>query len=1001
LRVEPLEERCTPAVAFALSGTNLLAFDTANPTAVTTTAISPLMNSETLVGIDFRPQNGFLYGLGVNAMTDTATLYSISTRTGVATAIGTPGQITFVDSMMMTVDLPDPAMQGYGVDFNPVADRVRVVAGSLNFRVNPNTGAPIDGNAGIAGNQTDASLTVMGMAALSDGAAYTNNVQSTIAAPQTTQYVLDAATNELRIQNPPNAGTQTTVATVTLNGMMLDFDDVNGFDIPAGVNAPTSNMPVTTGSAFAILTVSGTTGLYSIDLVTGAATMLGTVGTGTNPVSGLAVQNDVGGSPSIGLSADGTMLVRFNTATPGTSVSVTISGVTMGETLVAIDYRPATGQLFGLGINATMNTGTLYVLDPQSGVATAVGTPSGIAFVQGDGTTAVDFPDPAMAGYGFDFNPTVDRIRVVTSTGLNFRLRPDTGAAVDGNLNTGLNITGVNTDANITGGGITGASATAYTNSFGQSLMGGVTSQYTLDAATNSLAIANPPNSGAQTSIKTVTLNGATLDFTDVSGFDISGGVRVTTSGTVASGFGTAVLTVNSVSSLYRIDLSTGAATLIGAAPVALNGLATGDTPAGTIAFGGATFSADEGGTLNLTFTRTGGSTGVVTATVTVTGGTATAGTDFTAGPFTVTFADGATTATVAVPIQGDTTQEGPETITFALSMATGALLGTQTTATATIADVDARAFGTVISSPNSPSVTVLNTDGTVLGTFAPLPGATGVRTAFGDITGDGVDDLFMSATNSPTVAIFNGATGALIASGQAFDSSFGSASVAVGDFTGDGTADLLIASSVGGLVRVIDGATGALLVNTQPVAGFTGGFNVAAGDFTGDGLDELVLGTTTGSGRVLIFSPTTGLLVDTIAVAGTGVAVAMGDLDGDGRDDFIFGTLSGTPSVRVVRSNGTSATFGVHSATSPLSVTAGGAGGRGGNGGAGGRGGDWAGVPSATSPLSVTAVDVDRDGLADVVIGSGSGGSVFAFAGDDLAFLGTSNFGFNSVFVG
>lgn len=971
LRVEHLEERCTPAVAFALSGTNLMAFDTANPTATTTTAISGITMGEVLVGIDFRPQNGFLYGLGVNAMTDTATLYSISTRTGFATAIGTPGQITFVDSMMMTVDLPDPTMQGYGVDFNPAADRFRVVAGSLNFRVNPNTGAPIDGDAGAMGINTDASLTVMGSPALSDAAAYTNNVQVTAAGPQTTQYVLDAATNELRIQNPPNNGTQTTVATVMLNGMMLDFDDVNGFDIPAGVNTMTSGTAVTTGSAFAILTVGTTTGLYSINLVTGAATMLGTVGTGTSPVSGLAVQNDVGGSPSIGLSADGTMLVRFNTAMPGTSLTATISGVDTNETLVAIDYRPATGQLYGLGVNAAMDTATLYLIDPQTtattATATAVGTIGQIAFVQGDGTTNVDLPE-ASAGYGMDFNPTVDRIRIVTGTGLNFRINPLNGLPLDGNLNTGLNVTGINTDAAITGGGITGIVATAYTNSFGQSLTGGVTSQYGLDAATNSLAIQNPPNSGMQTNVKTVTLNGAPLDFTAVSGFDISGGVRVTTSGTVASGFGIAVLTVSGTSNLYTIDLSTGEATLIGAAPAPLAGLALGDTPAGTIAFSGATFSAAEGGTLTLTFTRTGGTNGPATGTVTVTGGTATAGTDFTAGPFTVTFADGATTATVAIPIQGDTTQEGPETITFALSMATGALLGTQTTATATIADVDARAFGTVVSSPNSPSVTVLAPNGTVLGTFAPLPGATGVRTAFGDITGDGVDDLIMSATNSPTVAIFNGATGAAIASGQAFDSSFGSASVAVGDFTGDGIADLLIASSVGGLVRVIDGATGALLVNTQPVAGYTGGFNVTAGDFTGDGFDELVLGTTSGSGRVLIFSPTSGLLVDTIAVAGTGVAVAMGDLDGDGRDDFIFGTLSGTPSVRVFYATGTSNSFA---------------------------------VPSASSPLSVAAVDVDRDGLADVVVGSGSGGTAFAFAGDDLAFLTTNNFGFNSIFVG
>ncbi len=979
LSVECLEDRCTPAVAFALSGTNLLAFDTANPTAVTTTAISPLMNSETLVGIDFRPQNGFLYGLGVNAMTDTATLYSISTRTGFATAIGTPGQITFVDDMMMTVDLPDPAVQGYGVDFNPVADRVRVVAGSLNFRVNPNTGAPIDGNAGIAGNQTDASLTVMGMAALSDGAAYTNNVQSTIAAPQTTQYVLDAATNELRIQNPPNAGTQTTVATVTLNGMMLDFDDVNGFDIPAGVNAPTSGTAVTSGSAFTILTVSGTTGLYSIDLVTGAATMLGTVGTGTNPVSGLAVQNDVSGSPSIGLSADGTMLVRFNTATPGTSVSVTISGVTMGETLVAIDYRPATGQLYGLGVNAAMDTATLYLIDPQTVVmgmpaatATAVGTPGQIAFVDAMGGT-VDLP-PSTAGYGMDFNPTVDRIRVVTGTGLNFRVNPLTGAPVDGNLNITMNPpAGINTDAPISGGGIVGIVATAYTNSFGTggnpTTPAGVTSQYGLDAATDSLAIQTPPNSGTQTNVKPVTLNGAPLDFTAVSGFDIPGGVRVTTSGTVASGFGLAVLTVSGTSNLYSIDLSTGEAELLGAAPVALNGLTLADAPAGSIAFSGATFSAAEGGTLNLTFARTGGTSGSVSATVTVTGGTATAGTDFTGtGPFTVTFADGAPTATVSIPITADTTREGAETVTFALSLPTnGAVLGAQTTATATIADVDARPFGTVVSSPNSPSVTVLNPDGTVLGTFTPFPGAAGVRVAFGDITGDGVQDLLITPTSgAPVVRAFDGATGALLAEAPVFAPQFGTATMAMGDFNGDGRSDLLVGSSQGGLVRVFDIANGGLLVDAPGALGFTGGFNVGAGDLNGDGFSELVLGFS--NGRVVIFDPLQGNVADASPFGAVGVSVALGDLDGDGLADLLVGAQGGAPQLLIFRGNGQSQVLT---------------------------------VPGASTPLSVAAVDVDRDGIADVVVGSGVGGTAFAFAGDDLAFLGSSDFGFGGVFVG
>jgi len=58
--------------------------------------------------------------------------------------------------------------------------------------------------------------------------------------------------------------------------------------------------------------------------------------------------------------------------------------------------------LYGLGVNATANTATLYVIGRQTGFAAVVGAaPSTIAFVQVDGTTAVDLPDGA---YGVDFN---------------------------------------------------------------------------------------------------------------------------------------------------------------------------------------------------------------------------------------------------------------------------------------------------------------------------------------------------------------------------------------------------------------------------------------------------------------------------------------------------------------------------------------------------------------------------------------------------------------------
>src|SRR5690606_10720728 len=111
-----------------------------------------------------------------------------------------------------------------------------------------------------------------------------------------------------------------------------------------------------------------------------------------------------------------------------------------------IDFRPQTGQLYALGVNDMADNATVYVIDPQSGGATVVGSEGLVRFVTTTGAT-VDLP-PASVGYGFDFNPTVDRIRVVTATGLNLRINPITGEPVDGNATAG---DGINPDGSING----------------------------------------------------------------------------------------------------------------------------------------------------------------------------------------------------------------------------------------------------------------------------------------------------------------------------------------------------------------------------------------------------------------------------------------------------------------------------------------------------------------------------------------------------------------------
>jgi hypothetical protein len=112
----------------------------------------------------------------------------------------------------------------------------------------------------------------------------------------------------------------------------------------------------------------------------------------------------------------GNQLITFNAAEPGKILSrVPIKGLEPAETLLALDFQVAKGQLFGLS-----SKGRLLKINSQTVVATAVGAPLAL---------------PPGQTYGFNFNPTVDRIRLVSDLGHNLRVHPDTGAQVDGDAN--------------------------------------------------------------------------------------------------------------------------------------------------------------------------------------------------------------------------------------------------------------------------------------------------------------------------------------------------------------------------------------------------------------------------------------------------------------------------------------------------------------------------------------------------------------------------------------
>ena len=388
------------------------------------------------------------------------------------------------------------------MDFNPTVDRVRVVTSAgQNFRMNPNDGAVVDGNPDAGGVQRDGDAN--GPATSIDETAYTN---STINTDVTTQYSLSVATNQLYVQNPPNAGTLTAPLTVSVT-----LEAVSGFDIAPGVDAPSSNAPVSSGVGFVVAKVAGQANdvLGRLQLENGQFSVVGSFGrTGT---IGVALQSPSSESV-VALAAGSDQLIRFLAASPQTTATQAITGVMAGEQLVGLDARPHTGQFYALGINELLDVGTLYRVDPQTGVASAVGTPATIAFVD-ETALPVNLP-PASAGYGVAFNPSVDRVRVVTATGLNFRIHPDTGAPVDGNPDA----LGVNPDGALNGAG-TSLDGVAYTN--GPASSDGITTEYGLSSATKALHVVNPPNAGTLLAAIPVASGGAALDFTVVNGFDI------------------------------------------------------------------------------------------------------------------------------------------------------------------------------------------------------------------------------------------------------------------------------------------------------------------------------------------------------------------------------------------------------------------------------------------------------------------------------------------------
>jgi hypothetical protein len=723
---QPISAAGPNNIVFALTNSNqLLRFAAGAPgtvigTPVTVTGLQP---GETLVGIDFRPATGELFGMGVAGAL--GRIYVINPVTGAAIQPGGVGSFALPQSAGVA------AGGTYGFDFNPTVDRIRVVADSRdNFRLNPNNGA-------IAGADT-----ALGVGAQISGAAYDRNFNGTA---QTTLFAIDFNTDQLVLIGgangtpSPNGGTVTPVGSLGVN-----TGSAVGFDIAGDLPAP--------GSAYASLTVGATPNFYTINLGTGAATLVGAIGNGATPITDIAVApggvlrfatptytaiensnlatitvNRTGGAfgaASVTVStangtaiagadytattttlnfADGVMsqtfsipvlndaavegnetvilnfsnyngcgmpgpaglltitddddgasiiwaidaannLLRFSADTPGTTISsVAVTGLQPNERLVGIDFRPATGQLFAMGV--LNNGGRLYTLNLGTGAATLVGV--GFTLPQ----------SPAVIGvgtdFGFDFNPTVDRIRVVANNTDNFRLHPETGgiAGADTALTAGSVITGAAYDRNYV------ASPQPTTTLYG------------IDSNTDQLVTIGgingtpSPNLGAVTSVGALGVN-----TTNSVGFDIINGAEGTAYALLTP---VPPLAATAPPALFTISLATGAATPIGVTATGFPVVDIAAATAGTVQLSvGAQIISEAAGTVTVTVTRTGGANGSIT----------------------LNFPEGVTSRTFTIPIINDSVDEPDQAFNVTLSANVGGRITAPATQTITIADDDTSA---------------------------------------------------------------------------------------------------------------------------------------------------------------------------------------------------------------------------------------------------------------------------------------------------------------------
>jgi hypothetical protein len=355
-----------------------------------------------------------------------------------------------------------------------------------------------------------------------------------------------------------------------------------------------------------------------------------------------------GQAETIAAVTDSNVLLTFDSDKPGEILSAAlITGLQAGEEVLGIDARPATGQLY-----AVTRT-RLYTINPNNSAAALV------AALTADPTDATA-PFAALTGtdFGVDFNPSVDRLRVVSNSGENLRINPNNGLVfTDAPLAYG--------GADINVGRAPAIVDAAYTNNTPGSpttLLGFEAQLFSMKTLVDNSIVpaqvlvriggvngAPSPNLGELSSLGPFARQGATL-----LGFDISPSGRAYVGVKIHD---------NPVTlALVTLDLTTnqeiGSQGYVGDGEVAIRDLAV--IP--SVQFSAELYPALEGGpALAVTVTRTGGTAGAAAINLQTSNGTAIAGQDYLTAFGTIAFNAGETSKVINLTLPNDGIPEADE----------------------------------------------------------------------------------------------------------------------------------------------------------------------------------------------------------------------------------------------------------------------------------------------------------------------------------------------------